>query len=101
MAVTENRSSHARILAYLRHGRTLSTAQASARFGVTPDTVRARVCELKKAGYSIYSNERNGKVVYRMGRPVRREIVAGRILLSDPVLLAAFESQINKNLSLV
>jgi hypothetical protein len=53
---------------------TFSTAQARIRFGVK--NVSARIAELRKEGYAIYTNIRNRgngtKVaVYRLGKPSR------------------------------
>lgn len=53
---------------------TFSTAQARARFGIK--NVSARISELRKQGYAIYTNIRNradgSKVaVYRLGKPSR------------------------------
>jgi hypothetical protein len=53
---------------------TFSTAQARARFGVK--NVSARIAELRKEGYAIYTNIRNRAngtkvAVYRLGKPSR------------------------------
>jgi hypothetical protein len=53
---------------------TFSTAQARSRFGIK--NVAARIAELRKEGYAIYTNLRNRgngtKVaVYRLGKPSR------------------------------
>jgi hypothetical protein len=62
-----------RIVEYLSSGRTLTPAQARARFGVR--NLRARVNDLRNDGYCVYTNRTGNGVNYRMGSP-SREIVA-------------------------
>jgi biotin operon repressor len=59
---------------------TLTVAQARARFGIT--NVAARIDELRKDGYSIYTNTKSledGRKVtfYRLGSPSKRVVAAG------------------------
>lgn len=98
---TSAHSTRALILGSLKRGRRLSTANASRMFGVSPDGVRARITELRKAGFSIYTNKRAGVNEYRLGRPTRRVIAAGNFLLSKPGMRRFFGKTIDKNLSLV
>lgn len=53
---------------------TFSVAQAVVRFGVKAKTVTARISELRKEGYAIYTNLRTRKdgskvSIYRLGKP--------------------------------
>ena len=69
-----------KILNTLSSGQTLTVAQARARFNVT--NVPARIDELRKEGYSIYTNTRKnskGQKVkfYRLGKPTRSVVAAG------------------------
>ena len=53
-----------RILTYLKTGADITQAQARKRFGIT--NVRARMSELRQAGYAIYLNEKttgNGRTI--------------------------------------
>ena len=59
---------------------TLTVAQARARFGIS--NVAARIDELRKDGYAIYTNSKtlaDGRKVtfYRLGTPTKRVIAAG------------------------
>jgi hypothetical protein len=56
-------------------GKELTAAQISARFGLTNPT--ASITGLRKAGYAIYLNNRNGVSKYRLGKPTRKMIAAG------------------------
>jgi len=89
------------ILASLRRGRKLTTESASRQFGITRDGVRARISELKKAGYCIYSNKVQGQTTYRLGAPKRRVIAAGNLVLTDPYFKELLGNEIDRNLSLV
>ena len=76
-----------RILTYLKTGADITQAQARKRFGIT--NVRARMSELRQAGYAIYLNEKttaNGRTIkaYRLGTPTRLMIAVGNTVLSDP-----------------
>lgn len=72
-----------KILAYLSKEEgynTLTVAQAQSRFGIT--NVTARIDELRKEGYPIYTNSKtltDGRKIsfYRMGRPSKKIIAAG------------------------
>jgi predicted ArsR family transcriptional regulator len=59
---------------------TLTVSQARARFGIS--NVAARIDELRKDGYAIYTNTKtleDGRKVtfYRLGTPTKRMIAAG------------------------
>ena len=76
-----------RILSYLKTGADITQVQARKRFGIT--NVRARMSELRQAGYSIYLNEKttaNGRTIkaYRLGTPTRLVIAVGNTVVSDP-----------------
>jgi predicted ArsR family transcriptional regulator len=76
-----------RILTYLKTGADITQVQARKRFGIT--NVRARMSELRQAGYSIYLNEKttaNGRTIkaYRLGTPTRMVIAVGNTVISDP-----------------
>ena len=76
-----------RILSYLKTGADITQVQARKRFGIT--NVRARMSELRQAGYSIYLNEKttaNGRTIkaYRLGTPTRLTIAVGNTVISDP-----------------
>ena len=76
-----------RILTYLKTGADITQVQARKRFGIT--NVRARMSELRQAGYSIYLNEKttaNGRTIkaYRLGTPTRLVIAVGNTVVSDP-----------------
>lgn len=94
-------SSSARILSELRRGKIFGAREGATAVGISPDGFRARITELRKAGYSIYTNTAtNGVKVYRLGRPTRRVVAAGHFLLSKPGLRKFFERTIEQNLSL-
>ena len=76
-----------RILTYLKTGADITQVQARKRFGIT--NVRARISELRQAGYAIYLNEKttgNGRTIkaYRLGTPTRLMIAVGNTVISDP-----------------
>ena len=76
-----------RILTFLKTGADITQVQARKRFGIT--NVRARMSELRQAGYSIYLNEKttaNGRTIkaYRLGTPTRMVIAVGNTVISDP-----------------
>lgn len=50
-----------------------TVAQLAGLVNTTEAGVRARVAELRAAGYAVYANTRakDGKTFYRMGRPSR------------------------------
>jgi hypothetical protein len=95
-------SSASRILAYFQGNHTVVASDAPSKFGITPHSFRARVAELKKAGYPVYGNRFNGnEVIYRLGSPSRRVIAAGNFLLGTPGLAKRYAKTIDANLSLV
>ena len=76
-----------RILSYLKTGADITQVQARKRFGIT--NVRARMSELRQAGYAIYLNEKttaNGRTIkaYRLGTPTRLMVAVGNTAISDP-----------------
>ena len=76
-----------RILSYLKTGADITQVQARKRFGIT--NVRARMSELRQAGYAIYLNEKttaNGRTIkaYRLGTPTRLVIAVGNTVITDP-----------------
>jgi len=76
-----------RILTFLKTGSDITQAQARKRFGIT--NVRARMSELRQAGYPIYLNQKttsNGRTIraYRLGTPTRLMIAVGNAVMSDP-----------------
>ena len=76
-----------RILSFLKTGADITQVQARKRFGIT--NVRARMSELRQAGYSIYLNEKttaNGRTIkaYRLGTPTRLVIAVSNTVASDP-----------------
>jgi hypothetical protein len=78
-----NMSAKEKILAYLSKDgmrNTLTVAQARARFKI--DNVSARIDELRKEGYSIYTNTKtlaDGRKIqyYKLGKPSRKVVAAG------------------------
>lgn len=65
-------------------GQQKTAAQLAAQLGTTTNAVRARVSEIRDAGYAIYANKRTdtkGRVkrFYRHGAPTRSLIAAGRL----------------------
>jgi len=76
-----------RILSFLKTGADITQVQARKRFGIT--NVRARMSELRQAGYSIYLNEKttaNGRTIkaYRLGTPTRMVVAVGNTVITDP-----------------
>ena len=76
-----------KILNYLQTGRDITPNQARVKFGIT--NVSARVSELRKAGYSIYLNEKltpkgNPIKTYRLGTPTRRMVAIANFVGSNP-----------------
>jgi hypothetical protein len=56
-------------------GKELTADQISTKFGLSNPT--ASITGLRKAGYAIYLNNRNGVAKYRLGTPTRKMIAAG------------------------
>lgn len=67
-----------RILKALKTGNGLTAAQLAAKAGVTRPAVRARISDLRKEGFAVYSNTRqsDGKTFYRLGTPSREMVAA-------------------------
>ena len=68
------------VLAALRNGEELTSAQIEARFGV--GNARAVVSSLRMKGFAVYGNPRTNskgetKTFYRLGTPSRAVIAAG------------------------
>ena len=77
----------ARILKFLKTGADITETQAQSRFGIV--NVRARMSELRQAGFAIYLNEKvtaKGQTIkaYRLGTPTRLMVAAGNAVMSDP-----------------
>lgn len=77
----------ARILKYLKTGADITENQAKSRFGIV--NVRARMSELRQAGFAIYLNEKTTKSgdtikTYRLGTPSRLLVAAGNAVMSNP-----------------
>lgn len=89
-----------RILAYLQSGQTVSTRNGGKRFGVAPSTLRARISELRKAGYPIYTNSNPKGQSYRLGKPTRRVIAAGHLVLTDKFFKKQLRAEIAENMKL-
>ena len=73
-------------------GREASAKQMASWFGTTPNTIAARVSELRtQEGFAIYANERvdskgRTSTFYRVGTPRRAVVAAGyRALASNAV----------------
>jgi len=72
---------HERILAVLEKtgpsNRGYTAGQLAGLVNTTVPSVRARISELRRAGYSVYANTRatDNKTFYRLGKP-SREMVA-------------------------
>lgn len=101
---TSFKSANAKILSFLTAGGNMTANQARQKFGIT--NVTARINELRKAGYAIYSNKRttsNGRAirVYQLGKPTRRVIAAGNLLLNDPYFSGLLQQELDANLELV
>lgn len=76
---------------------TFTTAQAAARYGVSPSSVTRAVRELRLEGYAIYRNRKSydGRTinVYRLGKPSKRftrNMKAGR----TNIALAALDGRV-------
>lgn len=104
MSFTNFKATNGKILAFLKAGGNITARQAQEKFGIT--NVSARISELRKAGYPIYSNTRttsNGRSirVYELGTATRRVVAAGQIILGDPYFASLVEKELAENLSLV
>lgn len=79
MTTTTTVSQNAKILATLQSGKTLTPAQAEARFGVK--RMSARILELRAAGHPIFtSTNKSGTTTYSMGAPTQAMIAAAYYL---------------------
>lgn len=92
-----------RILSALKRGGNFTANQLRSRFGITD--VSGRISDLRKAGYSVYTNRKttaNGKPinVYRLGNPTRKQLAAGYLFLQN-AKFAKFDKLVGQNLSLV
>ena|SRR5579885_997109 len=101
--MSKQNSSAAHILSALRVAKSngITAKRAAQRFDITEDGFRARITELRAAGYPIYTNRKATGTTYRLGRPTRRVIAAGNFLLSKPGMRKFFGKTIDRNLSLV
>jgi len=68
-------------------GKQKTAAQLAAQFNTTEATIKARISEIRHAGYPIYANRRvdtkgRAKTFYRHGSPTRSVIAAGYMLRS-------------------
>ncbi len=70
-----SKSQNQRIINFLGKGKTLTESQAYNKFGVM--NLRARVDDLRAAGYPVYNN--GGE--YRLGTPSRRMVATAYRLL--------------------
>ena len=70
-------------------GREATAKQMAAWFGTTPNTISARVSELRtQEGFAIYANKRTDSkgrsaTFYRMGNPTRSVVAAGYRALAN------------------
>ena len=76
-----------KILSSLKEGNEVSAKQFAARNKTTVATIGARVSELRRDGFAIYSNKHTdsqGRTVnkYRLGTPSRAVVAAGYAALS-------------------
>ena len=66
-----------KVLETLLSGKAFTATQAAKLFKSTEGSVSARIAELRKDGYAIYSNKgKNGKITYRIGTPSRAMVAA-------------------------
>jgi len=101
---TNFKATNAKILAFLKAGGNITANQAKTKFGIT--NVSARIAEIRKAGYSVYSNTRKisgGRSirVYELGSPTRRIVAAGTLVVNDPYFSDLLNKQLTENLGLV
>tara|TARA_R110000822_G_scaffold25600_1_gene77397 strand:- start:1170 stop:1418 length:249 start_codon:yes stop_codon:yes gene_type:complete len=70
-------SMQAKVLTKLQTGKAFTASQFANLFKSTEATVAARISDLRKDGYAIYSNRgKNGKTSYRIGSPSRAMVAA-------------------------
>jgi len=66
-----------RVLKVLESGRQFTPAQLAGLTGVSEDSIRPRISELRADGYAVYTNTtKNGKTAYRLGAPNRAMVAA-------------------------
>ena len=66
-----------RVLKVLESGRQVTPAQLAGLTGVSEDSIRPRISELRADGYAVYTNQtKNGKTAYRLGTPNRQMVSA-------------------------
>jgi biotin operon repressor len=66
-----------RVLKVLESGRQFTPAQLAGLTGVSEDSIRPRISELRADGYAVYTNTtKNGKTAYRLGTPNRAMVAA-------------------------
>jgi hypothetical protein len=70
-----------KVISYLKSGKSINAKQALGLFAVK--NLRARVQDLRKQGYAIYTNVKNGVASYRLGAP-SREIVSIAYRIAGP-----------------
>ena len=70
-------SMQAKVLTKLQTGKAFTASQFAGLFQSTEASVAARISELRKDGYAIYSNKaKSGKTTYRIGSPSRAMVAA-------------------------
>ena len=80
---------HERILAVLEKtgpsNSGYTAGQLAGLVNTTVPSVRARISELRRAGYSVYANTRakDNKTVYRLGTPSRKMVAAAYAVLGS------------------
>ena len=78
---------HERILAVLENNgpsnRGYTAGQLAGLINTTVPSVRARISELRRSGYSVYANTRakDNKTFYRLGKPSREMVSAAYSIL--------------------
>lgn len=66
-----------KVLNVLKTGKNFSASAIAKQLRTTESTVSARISELRSQGHAIYSNPtKEGKTVYRLGRPSRAMVAA-------------------------
>jgi hypothetical protein len=74
------KSQNEKLVAFFQTGKSLTEAQARARYGVA--NLPARIAELRAEGYSIYKNTSKSKgTSYKLGKPTRAMIAAAYSLM--------------------
>jgi hypothetical protein len=74
------KSQNEKLVEFFQTGKSLTEAQARARYGVA--NLTARIAELRAEGYSIYKNTSKEKgTSYKLGKPTRAMIAAAYSLM--------------------